>query len=129
VDGGAVGQVLGGLRDLDSAALQGLYALMRQPPPIDPGPEKLAQASQVRALLLQAQGLLLEYTLNGLTYQAQPNHPAWSLINALDALHQGADDHGQFLDPALHHAVSLSMQWLLGQEDVDAALDQVNRLL
>ncbi len=129
VDGSAVGQVLGGLRDLDNAALQGLYALMRQPPPLDPGPEKLAQASQVRALLLQAQGLLLEYTLNGLTYQAQPNHPAWALINALDALHQGADDRGQFLDPTLHHAVSLSMQWLLGQENVDAALDQVNRLL
>ena len=129
VDGSAVGQVLGGLRDLDNAALQGLYALMRQPPPLDPGPEKLAQASQVRVLLLQAQGLLLEYTLNGLTYQAQPNHPAWALINALDALHQGADDRGQFLDPTLHHAVSLSMQWLLGQEDVNAALDQVNRLL
>ena len=127
--GGAIGQVLGGLSDLDNAALQGLYALMRQPPPIDPGPEKLAQASQVRTLMLQAQGLLLEYTLNGLTYQAQPEHPAWTLINALDALHQGADDRGQFLDPALHHAVSLTMQWLLGQGSVDAALEQVNRLL
>jgi EAL domain-containing protein (putative c-di-GMP-specific phosphodiesterase class I) len=127
--GGAVGQVLGGLSDLDGAALQGLHALMRQPPPIDPGPEKLSQASQVRVLMLQAQGLLLEYTLNGLTYQDQPDHPAWTLINALDALHQGADDHGQFIDPALHHAVSLTMQWLLGQENVDTALEQVNRLL
>lgn len=125
----ALGQVRGGLSDLDNAALQGLTALMRQPPSLDPGPERLSQASQVRALMLQAQGLLLEYTLNGLTYQAQPEHPAWALINALDALHQGADNHGQFLDPALHHAVSLSMQWLLGQENVDAALEQVNRLL
>ena len=125
----AVGQALGGLTDLDNAALQGLHALMRQPPPIDPGPEKLGQASQVRALMLQAQGLLLEYTLNGLTYESEPGHSAWTLINALDALHQGADDRGQFLDPALHHAVSLSMQWLLGQENVDAALEQIDRLL
>jgi len=125
----AVGQVLGGLGDLDNAAMQGLYALMRQPPPVDLGPEKLAQASQIRALMLQAQGLLLEYTLNGLTYHAQPEHPAWTLINALDALHQGVDDRGQFLDPALHHAVNLTMQWLLGQENADAALIQVNRLL
>lgn len=125
----AVGQVLGGLNDLDNAALQGLYALMRQPPPIDPGPEKLGQASQVRALMLQAQGLLLEYTLNGLTYETQPDHPAWALINALDALHQGADDCGQFLDPILHQAISLSMQWLLGQENVDTALEQINTLL
>ncbi|MDP3584057.1 MAG: EAL domain-containing protein [Thiobacillus sp.] len=125
----AVGKVLGGLTDLDNAALQGLHALMRQPPPIDPGPEKLGQASQVRALMLQAQGLLLEYTLNGLTYESQPDHPAWTLINALDALHQGADDRGQFLDPALHHGISLSMQWLLGQENVDAALEQIDRLL
>ncbi len=119
----------GGLANLDGLALQGLHALMQQPPPIDPGPERLGQASQVRALMLQAQGLLLEYTLNGLTYQAQPAHPAWILVNALDALHQGADDRGQFLDPALHHAVSLAMQWLLGQENPDAALEQMNRLL
>lgn len=124
-----VGHALGGLSDLDNAALQGLSALMRQPPPIDPGPEKLSQASQVRALMLQAQGLLLEYTLNGLTYQAQPDHPAWTLLNALDALHQGADNRGQFLDPVLHHALGLTMQWLLGQEDVDAALEQVNQVL
>lgn len=129
MNAGAFGQFLGGLSDLDNAALQGLQALMRQPPPFDPGPEKLAQASQIRALMLQAHGLLLEYTLNGLTYQAQPDHPAWSLINALDALHLGADDRGQFLDPALHHAISLSMQWLLGQDNVDAALEQVNTLL
>lgn len=124
-----VGQTLGGLSDLDQAALQGLSALMRQPPPTDPGPEKLGQASQVRALMLQAQGLLLEFTLNGLTYQAQPDHPAWTLLNALDALHQGADNSGRLLDPVLHHALSLTMQWLLGQENVDAALDQVNRVL
>lgn len=125
----AFGQALGSLSDLDNAALQGLHALMRQPPPFDPGPEKLSQASQIRALMLQAHGLLLEYTLNGLTYQSQPDHPAWSLINGLDALHLGADDRGQFLDPALHHAISLTMQWLLGQENVDAALEQVNALL
>jgi EAL domain-containing protein (putative c-di-GMP-specific phosphodiesterase class I) len=125
----AFGQALGHLTDLDSAALQGLHALMRQPPPFDPGPEKLSQASQIRALMLQAHGLLLEYTLNGLTYQSQPDHPAWALINALDALHLGADDRGQLLDPVLHHAISLTMQWLLGQENVDAALEQVNTLL
>ncbi|MFO7542112.1 MAG: EAL domain-containing protein [Thiobacillus sp.] len=125
----AIGQGLGGLTDLDNAALQGLHALMRQQPAIESGPEKLAQASQIRALMLQAQGLLLEYTLNGLTYQDQPNHPAWKLVNALDALHLGADNRGQFLDPTLHHAINLSMQWLLGQEDVDTALDQVNGLL
>ncbi len=121
--------VLGGLSDLDNAALQGLHALMQQQAPIELAPERLAQGSQVRALMLQAQGLLLEYTLNGLTYQTRPDHPAWTLINALDALHQGADNRGQFLDPALHHAVSLTMQWLLGQENVDAALEQVIALL
>jgi EAL domain-containing protein (putative c-di-GMP-specific phosphodiesterase class I) len=120
---------LGGLGALDGAALDSLYAQLMQPPPVEPGPEKLAAASQVRALMLQAQGLLLEYTLNGLTYQAQPDHPAWRLMNALDALHLGADDHGQFLDPALHQAISLAMQWLLGQHDSDAALAQVNALL
>jgi len=125
----AFGQALGGLSDLDHAALEGLYTLMRQPPPIEPGPEKLGQASQVRTLMLQAQGLLVEYTLNGLTYQTHPDHPAWTLINALDALHLGTDDHGQFLDPTLHHAVSLSMQWLLGQDNVDTALEQVNQFL
>ncbi|MEQ1593447.1 MAG: hypothetical protein ABL892_13800, partial [Thiobacillaceae bacterium] len=125
----AVGQVLGGLTDLDNTALQGLYALMRQQPVVESVSEKLSQTSQVRVLMLQAQGLLLEYTLNGLTYQAQPNHPAWRLVNALDALHQGADNRGQFLDPALHQAVSLSMQWLLGQDDADTALEQVNHLL
>lgn len=123
------GHALGGVSSLDSSALQGLYAVMRQPTPFELGPEKLAQASQVRALMLQAQGLLLEYTLNGLTYPSQPDHPAWTLLNALDALHQGADNRGQFLDPVLHHAITLAMQWLLGQEDVDAALVQVNTLL
>lgn len=124
-----VRQTLGGLSDLDHAALQGLSALMRQPPPIDPGPENLGQTSQIRGLMLQAQGLLLEFTLNGLTYQAQPDHPAWTLLNALDALHQGADNRGQFLDPILHHALNLTMQWLLGQGNVDAALEQVNSVL
>lgn len=125
----AIGRALGGLTDLDAAALQGLYASMWQPPPIDPGPEKLPQSSQVRALLLQAQGLLLELSLNGLTYQARPDHPAWTLLNELDVLHQGADNKGQFLDPALHQAISLAMQWLLGQDNMDSALEQVNTLL
>ncbi len=120
---------LGGLTSLDSTELDGLYAQLTQPPPIEPGPEKLSPTSQVRVLMLQAQGLLLEYTLNGLTYQAQPDHPAWTLINALDALHRGADDHGQFLNPALNHATSLAMQWLLGQENTDAALLQINAML
>ena len=124
-----IGRALGGLTDLDTAALQGLYASMWQPPPIDPGPEKLPRSSQVRALLLQAQGLLLELSLNGLTYQGQPDHPAWVLLNELEVLHLGADNSGQFLDPALHHTVSLTMQWLLGQENVDSALKQVNGLL
>ena len=126
---GAMAPVLGGLSGLDNAALQGLHAAMRQQTPVELAPEKLSQGSQVRALMLQAQGLLLEYTLNGLTYQSQPDHPAWTLINALDALHQGADTRGHFLDPALHQAVSLTMQWLLGQGDVDTALQQVNALL
>ena len=113
----------------DQTALQNLQAYMRQPPAFDAGPERLTQASQIRTLMLQAQGLLLEYTLNGLTYQSQPDHPAWQLLNALDALHQGADNRGQFLDQALHQAIRLSMQWLLEQEDVDTALAQVNKLL
>jgi len=126
---GDAGQNLGGFSDLDNTALEGLIAFRQQPPPIDSGPENLNQASQVRALMLQAQGLLLEYTLNGLTYQTQPDHPAWTLLNSLDALHRGADDRGQFLDPAIHRATSLAMQWLLGQENADAALQQVNALL
>ncbi len=117
------------LKGFDPATLDDLLAQLRQPPPIDPGPEKLSLSSQVRTLMLQAQGLLLEYTLNGLTYQAQPEHPAWVLINALDTLHVGADDRGQFLDPAYHQATSLAMQWLLSQEDTDSALLQVNVLL
>lgn len=125
----SVTQISAGLADADLAALLSLQAIMRQPPPLDPGPERLSHSSQIRPLILQAQGLLLEFTLHGLTYQSQPNHPAWTLINALDALHQGADNHGQFLDQALHHAISLSMQWLLGEEDVDAALAQINNLL
>jgi len=125
----AFGKALGGLTDLDSTALEGLRAQLRQPPPIDPGPDKLAQASQVRALMLQAHGLVLEYTLNGLTYQTRPDHPAWTLINQLDALHRGADDRGQFLDPAIYKATSLAMQWLLGQENTDNALEQINALL
>lgn len=121
--------VLGGPSDLDQTALLGLYAAMRQQNPFELTAEKLPQGSQVRTLMLQAQGLLLEFTLNGLTYESEPNHPAWALINALDALHLGVDIHGRFLDPALHQAISLSMQWLLGQENVDAALEQVNSLL
>jgi EAL domain-containing protein (putative c-di-GMP-specific phosphodiesterase class I)/GGDEF domain-containing protein len=117
------------LPGLDTAAVEDLLAQLRQPPPIDPGPERLAAASQVRALMLQAQGLLLEYTLNGLTYQAQPTHPVWALINALDVLHLGADDQGQFLDPAYHQAASLTLQWLLGQERPDDSLPQANALL
>ena len=120
---------LGGLTDLDHIALQGLYASMRAQNPFDLSPEKLSPGSQLRALILQAQGLLLEFTLNGLTYESEPNHPAWTLINAIDALHLGVDIHGQFLDPTLHQAISLAMQWLLGQENVEAALAQINALL
>lgn len=120
---------LGSLNSLDAAALDGLYSQLMQPPPVDPGPERLSQASQIRPLMLQAHGLLLEYTLNGLNYQTHPEHPAWVLINGLDALHQGADDRGQFLDPSLQLACSLAMQWLLGQENTDEALGQVNDLL
>jgi len=129
VSAGHFGASLGELTSLDNAEREALYAQLMQPPPIDPGPEKLASASQVRTLMLQAQGLLLEYTLNGLTYQSQPDHPAWTLINSLDALHRGADDHGQLLDPTLYKATNLAMQWLLGQENTDAALEQVNALL
>lgn len=121
--------VLGSSSGLDQTALQSLYAAMRQQNPFELTAEKLSQGSQVRTLMLQAQGLLLEFTLNGLTYESEPNHPAWTLVNALDALHLGVDIHGQFLDPALHQAIGLSMQWLLGQENVDAALEQVNTLL
>lgn len=120
---------LGGLTDLDHIALQGLYASMREQNPFDLSPERLSQGSQLRALILQAQGLLLEFTLNGLTYESEPNHPAWTLVNAIDALQLGVDIHGQFLDPALHQAISLSMQWLLGQENVEMALAQINALL
>ncbi len=118
-----------GLPGINATAIEDLLAQLRQPPPIDPGPEKLAASSQVRALMMQAQGLLLEYTLNGLTYQAQPAHPIWALVNALDVLHLGADDRGQFLDPAYHQAASLALQWLLGQEHPDDALLQTNALL
>ena len=128
-DAGAFGQALGRLTDLDAPALEALQAMLRQPPSIDPGPEQLPPSSQVRSLLLQAQGLLQEYTLNGLTYHDQPTHPAWSLINALEALHRGADDQGRFLDPAIYKATSLAMQWLLEQPNTDAALAQVNALL
>lgn len=125
----AAGATLGGLADLDQTAMQGLIAAMRQHAPIELAPDSPVPGSQVRALMLQAQGLLLEYTLNGLTYQSHPDHPAWILLNALDALHLGADPHGQFLDPALYQALGLTMQWLLGQRDIDAALRQVNALL
>ncbi len=125
----SLGATFGGLSSLDSAALESLYTQLMQPPPVDPGPERLAPSSQVRALMLQAQGLLLDYTMNGLTYQDQPDHPAWHLLNGLDTLHLGADDHGQFLDQGLHHALTLAMQWLLGQEQNDAAVVQVNTLL
>ncbi|HEY9097855.1 MAG TPA: EAL domain-containing protein [Thiobacillus sp.] len=121
--------VLGGLADLDQAALQGLIAALRQQTPLELAPETLSPGSQIRALMAQAQGLLLEYTLNGLTYQSQPDHPAWILLNGLDTLHLGADRHGQFLDPALHQAMNLTMQWLLSQDDIDEALKQVNALL
>ncbi len=117
------------LPGIDAAAIEDLLAQLHQPPPVDPGPERLAPASQVRALMLQAQGLLLEYTLGGLSYQAQPFHPVWTLVNTLDALHLGADDHGQFLDPAYYQAAGLALQWLLGQERPDDALSQANRLL
>ena len=120
---------LGGLADLDQAALQGLVAAMRQQTPLELAPDRPAQGSQIQALMLQAQSLLLEYTLNGLTYRAEPDHPAWTLLNSIDALHRGADPDGRFLDAALHQAVSLTMQWLLGQRDIDAALRQVNALL
>lgn len=120
---------LGGLADLDRLALEGLRTQLRQPPPIEPGPERLSQASQIRDLMLQAQGLVMEYTLNGLTYQAQPDHPAWTLVNALDALHRGADDQGRFLEPEVFRATSLAMQWLLGQQNPDSALEQINALL
>lgn len=117
------------LPGIDVAAIEDLLAQLHQPPPVDPGPERLAAASQVRALMVQAQGLLLEYSLNGLTYHAQPTHPVWTLINTLDALHLGADDHGQFLDPAYYQTASLALQWLLGQERPDDALPQANQLL
>jgi len=125
----AFGKNLGGLSDLDDTALEGLRAQLRQPPPIDPGPDRLPESSQVRALMQQAQGLVLQYTLNGLSYEAQPDHPAWTLLNELDALHRGADDHGQFLDPALNQATDLGMQWLLAQENIDKGLLQLNALL
>jgi EAL domain-containing protein (putative c-di-GMP-specific phosphodiesterase class I) len=128
-DASAFGQTLGDLSGLDSTAMEGLRAQLQQPPPIDSGPDRLPETSQIRALMLQAQGLVLQYTLNGLSYQAQPDHPAWTLLNELDALRRGADDHGQFLDPALHKAASLAMQWLLEQENIDTALEQVNALL
>lgn len=122
-------QALGRLTDLDGPALEALQAVLRQPPAIEPGPERLPPSSQVRSLLLQGQGLLQEYTLNGLTYHDQPTHPAWALINALDALHRGADDQGRFLNTAIYQATSLAMQWLLDQPNTDAALTQVNALL
>lgn len=120
---------LGGLADLDRLALEGLRSQLRQPPPIDPGPERLSQASQIRDLMLQAQGLVMEYTLNGLSYQAQPDHPVWTLVNALDALHRGADDQGLFHEPEIYRAIRLAMQWLLGQHNPDTALAQINALL
>ena len=124
-----VGHAPDSMADLDQAAMQGLIAAMRQQSPIDLAPDKPPRDSQVRGLMLQAQGLLLEYTLNGLTYQSHPEHPAWILLNALDALHLGADPQGRLLDPALYQALALTMQWLLGQSDIDAALQQVNALL
>ncbi|MEW5966207.1 MAG: EAL domain-containing protein [Pseudomonadota bacterium] len=123
------GRMLGALGGLDATALDSLRAQLLQPPPIEAGPERLPATSQVRELLQQAQGLVLQYTLNGLTYEARPDHPAWALLNQLDALHLGADDRGRLLDPAHQRAVSLAMQWLLAQDQPDDALQQVNALL
>lgn len=125
----AFGRALGRLSGLDDTALDGLRAQLLQPPPIDPGPEQLPEDSQVRTLLLQAQGLVLQYTLNGLTYQSQPDHPAWTLLNELDALHHGADDQGRFLDAAQHKTAAMAMQWLLDQDPPESALPQFNALL
>ncbi|MFP5409692.1 MAG: DUF1631 family protein [Gammaproteobacteria bacterium] len=125
----AFGRMLGALSGLDETALDSLRAQLQQPPPIDAGPEHLPETSQVRELMQQAQGLVLQYTLNGLTYEARPDHPAWTLLNQLDALHLGADDRGCLLDPARQRAVALAMQWLLAQDQPDNALQQVNTLL
>lgn len=123
------GRTLGALSGLDATALENLRTQLLQPPPLEPGPEHLAESSQVRELMQQAQGLALQYTLNGLTYESEPGHPAWTLLNQLDALHLGADDQGRFLDPSVYRAVSLAMQWLLAQDQPDTALRQVNALL
>jgi len=126
-DASVFGETLGNLSGLDDTALESLRAQLRQPPPIDSGPD--TEISQIRALMLQAQGLVLQYTLNGLSYPIQPDHPVWTLLNELDALRSGTDDRGQFLDPALYKATSLAMQWLLEQENTDTALEQVNAML
>lgn len=123
------GRALGALSGLDETALDSLRTQLLQPPPVDAGPEHLPETSQVRELMLQAQGLILQYTLNGLTYATQPEHPGWALLNQLDALHLGTDDRGRFLDPARYRTVALALQWLLAQEQPDAALLQVNVLL
>jgi len=117
------------LSALDATALDNLRAQLQQPPPIEPGPERLAETSQVRELLQQAQGLALQYMLNGLTYEARPEHPIWALLNLIDTFHFGADDHGRLLDPARYRAAALAMQWLLAQDQTDDALQQVNTLL
>lgn len=125
----SVGRTLGTLGGLDATALDNLRAQLLQPPPVEPGPERLPETSQVRDLLRQAQEIVLPYTLDGLTYEAQPGHPAWTLLNQVDALHLGADDDGRLLEPAHHRAVSLALQWLLAQDPSDIALKQVNTLL
>ncbi|MFN3751145.1 MAG: EAL domain-containing protein [Thiobacillus sp.] len=125
----SVGRTLGTLGGLDATALDNLRAQLLQPPPVEPGPERLPETSQVRDLLRQAQEIVLPYTLDGLTYEAQPGHPAWTLLNQVDALHLGADDDGRLLEPAHYRAVSLALQWLLAQAPSDIALKQVNTLL
>ncbi|MFN3544582.1 MAG: EAL domain-containing protein [Thiobacillus sp.] len=122
-------RTLGAPSGLDATALENLRTQLLQPPPFEPGPEHLVESSQVSELMQQAQGLVLQYTLKGLTYESEPGHPVWTLLNQLDALHFGADDQGRFLDPSVYRAVSLAMQWLLAQDQPDTALRQVNALL
>lgn len=125
----SAGRTLGTLGGLDATALDNLRMLLLQPPPVEPGPERLPETSQVRDLLQQAQEIVLPYTLDGLTYEARPGHPAWTLLNLIDALHLGADDDGRLLEPVHHRAVSLALRWLLAQDPSDTALQQVNTLL
>lgn len=113
----------------DFTTLQSLQAMLQALPPLDLGLENLPPASQIRPFMLQAQDLLVKYSLSGLTYQSHPDHPAWTLVNELDALHEGADNHGQFLDASPYRVVSLGMQWLMEQNGDEASLLQANTLL